>query len=86
MNIASAAIFMGMIVALGVTLWGLFARQKSVVIGVIATAVALLAAAGGWYSWAETKSMPWTAGYGILVAASLASAVRQFAGGGSVPK
>lgn len=83
MNIASAVFFLGFIAALGVTLWGLFARQRSAVVGAIAVAVAALAAIGAWIAWAESNSMPWTVGYGVLVAASLTAAARQFLNGKS---
>ena len=83
MNIASAAIFLGMLAALGVAIRGLVAKQRSAVVGVIAAAVALLAAGGAWYAWAESKSIPWTVGYGVIVVGSIASAIRQFVGGGS---
>ncbi len=77
MNIDSAAVFLGAIAALSATLWGLFARRRSLAIGVIAAAVALLAAIFTWYAWAETKSLPWTLGYGVVVCAGLASSLRQ---------
>ena len=77
MNIDSAAVFLGAIAALGATLWGLFAKQRSLVIGAIAAVVALLAAICAWYAWAETKSLPWTLGFGVVVGASLASSLRQ---------
>jgi len=80
MNIASAVIFLGMIAALGLALWGLVAKQRSPVIGVIAAAVAFLAAGGAWYAWAESKSVPWTVGYGVVALACLASTMRQLFG------
>jgi len=83
MNIAGAAIFLGIIAALGVALWGLVAKQRSAVVGVIAVVVALLAAGGAWYTWAESKSIPWTIGYGVVALVSLASAMRQFFSAGS---
>lgn len=86
MNFTGAAIFFVIIAAAGVTLWGLFTKQRSVVIGVVAAAVAVLATVGAWYAWAESRSIPWTVGYAVLVAASLASAARQCIGGGSVGK
>ncbi len=81
MNITSAAIFFVLIAALSVAVWGLFTKQRSVFIGVIAGAVAVLAAVGAWYAWAESQSTPWTIGYLVVVIGALASAVRQFAGG-----
>jgi hypothetical protein len=83
MNPTNALIFLVMIAALGVAIWGLIGRRRSALIGVIAAAVALLAAVGGWYAWVETKSTPQTVGFGVVVIASLASAARQFASIGS---
>ena len=83
MNITSAALFLGFIAALVVTVWGLYTKQRSAVIGVIAAAVAVLAFLGARYAWSESHSIPWTIGYGIVVLGALASAVRQFVGGRS---
>jgi hypothetical protein len=83
MNLASAAIFLGVIAALCVALWGLFSRRRSVIGGVIAASVALLATGLAWYAWAESQSIPWTLGYGVVAVASVASAIRQCVGGGS---
>ena len=58
MNFVSAVIFLGMIAVLGIALWGLAAKPRSRVIGVIAATVALMAAGGAWYAWAESKSVP----------------------------
>ena len=85
MNITSAVIFLGLIAVLCLTLWGLVARRRSRVLGVIAAAVALMAAGGAWYAWAESKSVPWTVGYGVIVVVSLASTMRQLFGA-SPPK
>lgn len=80
MNIASAVIFLGMIAVLGLSLWSLVANQRSAVAGVIAAAVALMTAGGAWYAWAESKSIPWTVGYGVVALACVASAMRQLFG------
>ena len=80
MNIASAVFFLGMIAVLGLAFWGLVAKPRSPVIGVIAVAVALMAAGGAWYAWAESKSVPWTIGYGVVALACVASAMRQLFG------
>ena len=80
MNIVSAVTFLGMIAVLGIALWGLVAKPRSRVIGVIAATVALMAAGGAWYAWAESKSVPWTIGYGVVALACMASAMRQLFG------
>ena len=76
MNIFSAVIFLGMIAVLCLSLWSLVANQRSAVAVVIAVVVALLAAGGAWYAWAESKSIPWTIGYGVVALACAASAMR----------
>ena len=50
MNISSAANFLGMLAALGIARWGLFVKQRSAMVGVIAAAVAFLAAGGARYA------------------------------------
>ena len=80
MNIVSAVTFLGMIAVLGIALWGLVAKPRSRVIGVFAATVALMAAGGAWYAWAESKSVPWTIGYGVVALACMASAMRQLFG------
>jgi hypothetical protein len=82
MNFTTAVLFLGILVALGFVLWGLFSPERSPLIALLALAVALFAAFGAWYAWAETKSTPWTIGYSIVAAAGLISAVRQLFGGG----
>ena len=77
MNITSAVIFLGMIVVLGFVLRCLVAKQRSRVFGVIAAMVALMAAGGAWYAWAESKSVPLTIGYGVVAVACVGSAMRQ---------
>jgi multidrug resistance efflux pump len=83
MNLASTAIFLGVIAALCVALRGLFSRRRSVIGGVIAASMALLATGLAWYAWAESESTPWTLGYVVVAVASVASAVRQWTTGSS---
>lgn len=80
MGFAGAAFFLAAIATVCVALWGLFSRRRSVVVGVIAASVALLAAGGAWYAWTESQSMPWTVGYGVVAVTGIASAMRQCAG------
>lgn len=83
MNFDSAIIFLGMIAAVCVVVWGLFTRRRSMLLGGIAACVAVLAAVGAWYAWAEPpQSVPWTVGYGLLAVAGTIAAIRQFAGRG----
>jgi len=83
LNFAGAAIFLSMLAAVCVVLWGLFSRRRSVVVGVITASVALLATVGAWYAWAESRSTPWTLGYAAVVVISVAATVRQCARGAS---
>jgi peptidoglycan/LPS O-acetylase OafA/YrhL len=83
MNFTTAAIFLGILAGLAVALWGLFSKRRSATIATIAILVAILAAGGGWYAWAESESIPWTIGYAVVAVACLASAVRQIMGSGS---
>ena len=68
------------LVAMAVVAYGLFGPKRSIGIALIALAVAILAAGGAWYAWAESHDMPWTIGYGVVVVVSIASAARQFVG------
>lgn len=81
MNIASALLFLAAIAAFVITVSGLFVRQRSIVIAVIALGVAVLAGGGAWYAWAESQSTGWTIGYLIVLVCAVASAARQFVGG-----
>ena len=60
--------------------YGLFGPKRSIGIALIALAVAVLAAGGAWYAWAESHDMPWTIGYIVPVVISIAAAARQFVG------
>ncbi len=82
MNPDSTIIFLGMIAAVCVVVWGLFSQRRSMLLAGIAVCVAVLAAIGAWYAWAETQSVPWTVGYGVLAVASIIAAIRQFASRG----
>jgi hypothetical protein len=81
MNITTVAIFVVTIAAIGATIRGLFTRQRSTVGGVIALGVAVFAAVGAWYAWAETHSITGSVVYTTVVIASFVSAARQFLGG-----
>ena len=68
------------LLALAVVAYGLFSSKRSIGIALIALAVAVLAAGGAWYAWAESHDIPWTIGYGMVTVISIASAARQFVG------
>ncbi len=83
MNIEMVLVLLAVISVFGVVVWGLFAEQRSAVVGAFAVLMAVIAAGCAWYAWAESRSIPWTIGYGILFAVSAASAVRQLSGSDS---
>ena len=78
MNITGCLILVGVGVGTIMTAWGLFAKQRSVIVGLIAAAVAVLALGGVWYAVLESQSIVWTAGYGFIAGLSAVAAVRQF--------
>ena len=82
MTLASTATFLILILAAALAIWGLFAGHKSVLVGLASGIVAILAALGAWYAWAESNSLPWTLGYGLIFLMAVASSIRQFSGGG----
>jgi len=82
MNPDSTLIFLAMIAAVCVVVWGLFNQRRSMLLAAIAACVTILAALGAWYAWAETQSVAWTVGYGVLAVAGKVAAIRQFAGRG----
>ena len=80
MGSTGTAIFLGLLLALALTLWGLFTKQQSFLLGVISGIVAALTALAAWYAYAESNSMPWTIGYSLVCLMAIASSIRQFAG------
>lgn len=60
--------------------YGLFGPRKSVGIALIALVAASFSAAGALHAWGETRSIPWTIGYGLVIFASITAGVRQFVG------
>lgn len=69
-------IMMAVFAALGLTAWGAFRSQRSIMIAVVATVVAILATGCGWYAFAESQSLPWTIGYVVLFLVSLSVAIK----------
>ncbi|HMP37239.1 MAG TPA: hypothetical protein PKC43_07290 [Phycisphaerales bacterium] len=80
MLIASALIALAALVTFGIALYGLFAERRSAALGATASVIAVVALICAWHAWAETRSIPWSVGYGTAAAASLAAAIRQFIG------
>lgn len=77
MNPGTILVFLALLAAVCVVVWGLVNQSPSILIAVIAAAVCILAALGAWYAWAESRSMPWTTGYGGLALLSAAATIRQ---------
>lgn len=76
MGNAGAFIFIGVIVAVAVVVWGAFKSGRSITVAIVALLVAVLAAGCGWYAFAESRSMPWTIGYGVISLMSLAVGIK----------
>jgi hypothetical protein len=83
MNFETVVLLLALFSLFGVVAWGLFSEQRSSAVGLFAILLAVIAAGCAWYAWAESRSIPWTIGYGILFAVSAASAIRQLSGGDS---
>ena len=75
-----AIIFLGAIVALAVVAWGAFRSRRSIAIAVVAVIVALLAAGCSWYAYAESQSLPWTIGYGVVALLSISVGMKHVLG------
>lgn len=76
MGYEGALVLIGVIVALAVVVWGAFKPGRSITVAIVAFLVAVLAAGCGWYAFAESRSMPWTIGYGVVSLMSLAVAMK----------
>ena len=76
MGLQTAIVFVGVAAALAVTAWGAFRSRRSILVGVLALPVATLCAGCGWYAYAESRSLPWTTGYGVVALLSLIVAIR----------
>ena len=83
MNIEGAAVVAVIIVASAITVWGIYTTRVSLLIGMIACVVALVAGTCAWHAWMETNSLPWTTAYVIICLLAVVSAVRQFIRSGS---
>ena len=56
MGLQTAIVFIGVAVALAVTVWGAFRSRRSILVGVLALPVATLCAGCGWYAYAESRT------------------------------
>lgn len=80
MGFQGAAFFLVVAVLIAAAVYGAVTSKRSVLLALAALGLAGLAALGCWYAATETRSMPWTVGYGAIVAGSLVVAVRQLMG------
>jgi hypothetical protein len=75
-----AVVFIGVIVALAVVVRGAFTQRRSAGVAVTAMVLALLTAGCGWYAFAESHSLPWTIGYGVVALLSIGVGIKHRAG------
>jgi hypothetical protein len=80
MGFQAVAAVVLVLAALALVVYGAISPKKSIAVALVALLVAVLAAAGGWHAWAETGSVPWTLGYGVIVMAAAAVSVRHLVG------
>jgi hypothetical protein len=75
-----AVIFVGVIVALAFVVRGAFAKRRSIAVTLVALPLSVLAAGGAWYAFAESQSLPWTIGYGVVALVSIGVGIKHLAG------
>lgn len=86
MGSAGLFIFMGVVVAFVVVVAGAFRSGRSVVVAIVSLLFAILAAGCGWYAFAESRSLPWTFGYGVVSLMSLCVSVKNLIGTADDPE
>ncbi len=77
MSVGGVVILIAVVVLLGFFLRGLFQARRSVLIIVAALFVGALGGLGAWYSWMETRSLTWTAGYGTVAMIAMLLVLQQ---------
>lgn len=77
MSIPTAFVFLVVLIALGFSIRGLFNRHRSIPCTISSIAVFLGAGLCAWYSWAESRSLPWTTAYGGAALLGVVSIFRQ---------
>ncbi len=73
-------IFLGVIVAFGVVMWGAMTQHRSLFIAAVAVLPAGLATLLSWYSYAESGSILWMIGYAVVAVISAYVVVRHSTG------
>ncbi len=72
-----ALIFLGTLVVLGLSIWGLFNRGRSVFCAVAGVLLMPGAGLGAWHAWGESRSLLGTGIYLVLVLVGLVALLRQ---------
>ena len=74
---AGAIIFLTAFVTLGLSIWGLFNRGRSILCALSGIVVVFGAGMGAVHAWGESRSIPWTVAYLIAVLIGIVCVVRQ---------
>ncbi len=80
MGPVTAVILLSVLLVVGIVAWGAVTRKRSIVIALVALAVAGLATLLSYYSLVESKSVPWAMGYGVTAVLSATVAGRHLVG------
>ncbi|OQA26664.1 MAG: hypothetical protein BWY59_01300 [Verrucomicrobia bacterium ADurb.Bin345] len=78
MNSLGFLVLLIALVALGLTVWGLFNRKRSLLCVIAGVVVALGAVPGMLHAWGEGRSIPGTASYAVALILGIVAAARQF--------
>ena len=77
MAISGIIFFLAVLAVLGLSIWGLFNKNRSILCILAGIAVVLFSIPGGLHAWGEGRSIPWTVGYGIAGLIGAISVIRQ---------
>ncbi|MBT3376035.1 MAG: hypothetical protein HN742_17295 [Lentisphaerae bacterium] len=74
---AGMIIFIAAFIVLGLSIWGLFNKGRSILCALAGIMVTLGAAMGAMYAWGESRSIPWTVAYLIAALIGFVCVLRQ---------
>ena len=77
MGSTGAIIILTAFATLGLSIWGLFNRDRSILCALAGIVVLLGAGMGAMHAWGESRSIPWTVGYLIAALIGIVSVFRQ---------
>jgi MFS superfamily sulfate permease-like transporter len=77
MGSTGVIVFLVALAALGLSVWGLFNKGRSIPCALSGVVVAIGAGLGAWHAWGESRSLAWTAVYIIFVLVGVVSIFRQ---------